>query len=614
MGRVGSERKRSGAEWGIPPSSASLGRNLGCRLGVYARFEGRGHRQPRPIHGLVAAEHLVPAPSGVGSPGHRRRRRHPAGPTRDPRRAGRALPADADDERNGSAHPVSLVRQAIVGTGHLQGSRDLPPAMLQETRPGHPDPPGRGGAGADRRAPVRRAPVSAAIAFRTPNAAGDTPGRTPLKNTALIRRRILARRACVGVVGQGYVGLTLACIAAEAGFPVPGIDTDAARVAQLAEGRLVVPGVLPDVFRAGVASERLAFTTETGGLAESDIIAIFVPTPLRNEMPDLSFVESACREVTQHLTPSTVVILESTTYPGTTDDLVMPILETSGLRSGRDFLLAYSPERIDPGNQEFPPRLIPKIVGGSTPEATGVATLFYNQIMDKVVTVSSCRAAELAKLLENTFRHVNIALVNEMAVLCHEMGIDVWEVIDAAATKPFGFMTFYPGPGVGGNCIPVDPAYLAWQVRRDVGHQFRILEQAQDINAQMPGWVAARISEALNEHTKPLKGARVLVLGVAYKPDVGDIRESPSLRVMSVLERRGVDLAFHDPFVDTVTVNGKPLERTELTAEAVAGADLVAVLTPHSEYDLDWLARIATLVFDARNAYGPEQRPNLVRL
>jgi UDP-N-acetyl-D-glucosamine dehydrogenase len=235
-------------------------------------------------------------------------------------------------------------------------------------------------------------------------------------------------------------------------------------------------------------------------------------------------------------------------------------------------------------------------------------------MIEKVIRLSSARAAELAKLLENTFRHVNIALVNEMAMVCHELGIDVWEVIEAAATKPFGFMAFTPGPGVGGHCIPLDPTYLAWQVRRDIGHQFRILEQAQDVNAHMPGWVAARIGEALNEHAKPLKGARVLVLGVAYKPDVGDVRESPSLRVMSALARRGVKLAFHDPFVDAVTVDGRRLARTELTARAVASADLVALLTPHSRYDLEWLAGTAGLLFDARNAYGPGAPPNLVRL
>jgi UDP-N-acetyl-D-glucosamine dehydrogenase len=435
-----------------------------------------------------------------------------------------------------------------------------------------------------------------------------------MKNTALIRRRILARRASVGVVGQGYVGLTLACIAAEAGFPVTGIDTDPSRIAQLAAGSSVVPGVLEDVFRAGTSSGRLTLTTDLGALAESDIIAICVPTPLRNEMPDLSFVEGACRDVARHLTPSTLVILESTTYPGTTDGLVLPILEESGLRAGRDFLLAYSPERIDPGNQEFPPRSIAKIVGGSTPEATGVGTLFYNQLIDKVVTVSSSRAAELAKLLENTFRHVNIALVNEMAILCHEMGIDVWEVIDAAATKPFGFMTFTPGPGVGGHCIPLDPTYLAWQIRREAGHQFRILEQAQDINAQMPGYVAGRISDTLNESGKPTKAANVLVLGVAYKADVADIRESPAVKTINHLNKRGAKVSFHDPYISEVMVNGNVLHRTKLTRRAVESADCVVILTPHQVYDLEWIAEHAQIVFDARNAYRDYRNPKVQRL
>jgi UDP-N-acetyl-D-glucosamine dehydrogenase len=430
----------------------------------------------------------------------------------------------------------------------------------------------------------------------------------------MLRRRLLARDARVAVVGQGYVGLSLACAAAEAGFEVTGIDVDADRVDALAAGRLVVPGVDQATFAGGVACGRLRFSAEGDALATSDVICICVPTPVRDHTPDLSYVEQACRDVARHLVAGRLVVLESSTYPGTTNDLVAPLLEASGQRAGRDFLLAYSPERIDPGNTEFTFGNTPRIVGGTTAEATAVAALFYEQMISKVVTVSSARAAELAKLLENTFRHVNIALVNEMAMVCHELGIDVWEVIEAAATKPFGYMAFTPGPGVGGHCIPLDPTYLAWQVRRDVGHQFRILEQAQDVNAHMPGWVAARIGEALNEHAKPLKGARVLVLGVAYKPDVGDVRESPSLRVMSVLARRGARLSFHDPFVDAITLDGKRLARTELTARAVAGADLVALLVPHSSYDLEWLAGTAGLLFDARNAYGPGNPPNLVRL
>jgi len=435
-----------------------------------------------------------------------------------------------------------------------------------------------------------------------------------MRSTSTLRRRLLARDARVAVVGQGYVGLSLACAAAEAGFEVTGIDVDADRVDGLAAGRLVVPGVDGATFQAGVATGRLRFSADGDALATSDVICICVPTPVRDHTPDLSYVEQACRDVARHLVGGRLVVLESSTYPGTTNDLVTPLLEASGQRAGRDFLLAYSPERIDPGNTEFHFGNTPRIVGGTTAEATSVAGLFYEQMVEKVVALSSARAAELAKLLENTFRHVNIALVNEMAMVCHELGIDVWEVIEAAATKPFGFMAFTPGPGVGGHCIPLDPAYLAWQVRRDVGHQFRILEQAQDVNAHMPGWVAARIGEALNEHAKPLKGAKVLVLGVSYKPDVGDVRESPSLRVMSALARRGAKLSFHDPFVDAVTLDGKRLARTELTARAVAGADLVALLVPHSGYDLEWLAGTAGLLFDARNAYGPGNPPNLVRL
>jgi UDP-N-acetyl-D-glucosamine dehydrogenase len=435
-----------------------------------------------------------------------------------------------------------------------------------------------------------------------------------MRSTSTLRRRLLARDARVAVVGQGYVGLSLACAAAEAGFEVTGIDVDADRVNALAAGQLVVPGVDQATFASGVATGRLRFTADGVNLATSDVICICVPTPVRDHTPDLSYVEQACRDVARHLVGGRLVVLESSTYPGTTNDLVAPLLEASGQRAGRDFLLAYSPERIDPGNTEFNFANTPRIVGGTSTEATAAAALFYEQMIEKVVTVSSARAAELAKLLENTFRHVNIALVNEMAMVCHELGIDVWEVIEAAATKPFGYMAFTPGPGVGGHCIPLDPTYLAWQVRRDVGHQFRILEQAQDVNAHMPGWVAARIGEALNEHAKPLKGARVLVLGVAYKPDVGDVRESPSLRVMSVLARRGAKLAFHDPLVDAVTLDGKRLARIELTAKAVAGADLVALLVPHSSYDLEWLAGTAGLLFDARNAYGPGNPPNLVRL
>ena len=435
-----------------------------------------------------------------------------------------------------------------------------------------------------------------------------------MKNTALLRRKILARKASVGVLGQGYVGVSLACAAAEAGFNVTGIDTDQVRVQNLQRGLLTVPGVNELTFRGGLATGHISFTTDLEPLGQSEVILICLPTPVRDHTPDLSYVERGCREVAARLVAGKLIVLESTTYPGTTDELIQPILQTSGLRAGRDFLLAYSPERIDPGNEEFYLANTPKVVGGSTPEGTGIAATFYGQFIDKVVLVSSCRAAELAKLLENTFRHVNVALVNEMAMLCHEIGIDVWEVIDAAATKPFGFMPFYPGPGVGGHCIPLDPTYLAWQVRRDAGHQFRILEQAQDINAQMPSYVASRITECLNEASKSTKGASIFVLGVAYKPDVGDIRESPALKVMAYLERRGARVSFHDPYVERITLNGRLLFRSELTRRTVERADCVTLLTPHKVYDLDWIAEHASLVFDPRNAYGEFRHPQVRKL
>ena len=426
--------------------------------------------------------------------------------------------------------------------------------------------------------------------------------------------RIQDRRAGVVVLGQGYVGLSLATWAAQKGFGVVGIDVDDTRVHELSAGLLTVPGVDEKVFSAAVASGRLRFTSEPAVVDRADVVIICVPTPLQDHVPDLSFVRAACAVVAAQLTPGSLVVLESTTYPGTTEDVVRPILESSGLIAGSDFSLAYCPERIDPGNQRFELSQIPRVVGGVDDASAHVAATFYRQLVDEVATVSSCRTAELAKLLENTFRHVNIALVNEMAMLCRETGIDIWEVIKAAATKPFGFMPFYPGPGVGGHCIPLDPTYLGWQMRRDAGHQFRILEQSQDINAQMPAWVAARISDVLNDVGRPVNGTQILVLGVAYKAGVGDVRESPSLKVMNWLVRRGAEVAFHDPYVERVTVEGRRIDRIEVDSDSLRAAGCVALLTPHETYDLDGIARDAQLIFDARNAYDRHDYPNVVGL
>jgi len=435
-----------------------------------------------------------------------------------------------------------------------------------------------------------------------------------VKNTALLRRRILSRRAFIAVIGLGYEGLSLACAAAEGGFTVIGLDSGGERLADLRAGRPSVPGVPESLFRSACETGRLSFTEASSRLEETDILMICAPTPVRDHRPDLSPIEDSCRQVAAHLRTGHLVILESMSPPGTTDHVARPLLESSGLRAGADFLLAHSPHRIDPGNEEFTLRNLPKVVGGVTPDATGLATLFYGQLVDKVVAVSSCRVAELVKLLENAFRHVNIALANELAMHCHEEGIDVWEVLEAAETKPFGFMPFQPGPGVGGHGIPLESPSMPGRVRGDGNRPYRVLEQAQDVNARMAAYVAGRIGDALNETGKPVNRANILVMGVSYKPDVADIRESPALKVMAHLLRRGARVSFHDPYVESVTVDGTVLGRMQLTQNVIGRSDCVAILTPHRAYDLDWIAAHAKLVFDARNAFGPDRRPNVIRL
>ena len=435
-----------------------------------------------------------------------------------------------------------------------------------------------------------------------------------MKNLSRLRRKIDQRAATVGVIGQGYVGLSLSAAVANAGMSAIGIDTDCDRIASLGDGRLDVAGVDEAQVMLAISTGRLSFSTDPASIAQADVVVICVPTPVADRRPDLSAMQEAGASLAPYLQSGTLVVLESTTYPGTTEQVLLPLLEAGGLRCGRDFLVAYSPERIDPGNRKFGLHNVPRIVGGVSQEATDAAAAFYDTFVESVHVVSSCRAAELAKLLENTFRMVNIALVNELAQLCAEQGIDTWEVIEAASTKPFGFMPFYPGPGVGGHCIPLDPAYLTWQSRRDTGRPYRLVETAMDINQAMPEYIVTRIGEALNERGRALRGARILCLGVTYKADVGDLRESAAVAVVERLHRKGADVRFHDPFVDRLELGGTARRRVGLTSAAVAASDCVALLTPHESYDLEWLLDRSELIFDARNALAGRRRSGVVVL
>ena len=430
--------------------------------------------------------------------------------------------------------------------------------------------------------------------------------------TLVLLQRIQERRASVAVVGLGYVGLPVALAAAAAGFHVIGFDTESERVAALARGESYILDIDDAELGAQLSAGRFIPTDDPGRLASADVVVICVPTPLHNELPDMTYIEGAAKLVAAVLAPGRLIILESTTYPGTTEEFLRDILETSGLKCGPDFSLGFSPERIDPGNARFTLANVPKIVGGVDADSTSLMKAFYSAFIDRVVTVSSPKTAEMAKLLENTYRHVNIALANEIAILCHGLGVDVWEVIDAAATKPFGFQPFYPGPGWGGHCIPVDPAYLSWRVRQ-MHQTAHFVDLAREINDRMPAYVVERIGDCLNEEGKSLKGSKVLVLGVAYKPDVSDVRESPALAIIGRLRRSGANVTFHDPHVASIVLDDGPMEGIELDDYRLREADLVVVVTNHSSYAWDVVARHAPLILDTRNALaGLEGR--IVRL
>jgi UDP-N-acetyl-D-glucosamine dehydrogenase len=428
---------------------------------------------------------------------------------------------------------------------------------------------------------------------------------------------IAARRVRAGVIGLGYVGLPLAVEFARAGYTTMGIDLDPSKVQAINAGRSYIDDVAGHEVAELRAAGRLAASTDFDVLHELDTVNICVPTPLRKTKdPDLSYIVSATEEIATRLRPGMLVILESTTYPGTTDELVLPILERSGLKGGKDFFLAFSPERIDPANPTFGTHNVPKVIGGLSEDCTTLARALYEAAIATVVPVSSPRVAEMVKLLENTFRAVNIGLVNELALMCDRLGIDVWEVVKAASTKPFGFMPFYPGPGLGGHCIPVDPFYLSWKARQS-GFEARFIELAGAVNGAMPHYVVSLVSDALNTVRLPLNGSRVLVAGVAYKKDVDDIRESPALDVLSLLQARGATLSYSDPHVASLPgrlwQNGVDLAHVDLSSVDAGAYDCIVIVTDHSRFNYNDLQRAAKVVVDTRNAIA-NPGPHVLRL
>lgn len=426
--------------------------------------------------------------------------------------------------------------------------------------------------------------------------------------------RLRDHTAKPAVIGLGYVGLPLAVELATAGFEVTGIDVNAAKVAQLAGGESYISDVPSSKLAPLVAAGRLRATTDFAVLAHCDTVNICVPTPLRKTKdPDLSYIVAAVEEIAKHLHEGQLVILESTTYPGTTDEVVQPMLEAGGLRAGEDFYLVFSPERVDPGNPQWHTANIPKVIGGVNAVSTDVAEVLYGQIVSTIVKVSSTRVAEMVKLLENTFRAVNIGMVNELALMSNELGIDVWEVIDAAKTKPFGFMPFYPGPGLGGHCIPIDPFYLSWKARQN-GFESRFIELAGHINASMPRYVVSKVADALNSASKPVKGSHIHLFGMAYKPNVSDFRESPAIDIAQLLEQRGAIVSYSDPHVERVE-HGDFRKAGVTPDEAfAAGVDCAVITTNHHAFDYADIVKRSPLVVDTRNALKGNAATHIFRL
>ncbi len=429
-----------------------------------------------------------------------------------------------------------------------------------------------------------------------------------------LKEKLTKKTATIGIIGLGYVGLPLALAFSRAGFKVLGFDKQAKKVNLINKGESYIGDVSSKDLKAAVASKRFQATTAQNRLNEPDAICICVPTPLtKTREPDLSAVIEASQTLAKNLQRGQLVVLESTTYPGTTKEVVLPILEKSGLKAGKDFQLAYSPERVDPGNKKYGIKNTPKIVGGIDATSTEVARLLYSQVADTVLPVSSTEVAEMTKIFENTFRHVNIALVNEIAQLCEKMGISVWEVIKTASSKPFGFMPFYPGPGVGGHCIPLDPSYLASKAR-EYDFSTRFIELAGEINTRMTHHVASRIMETLDSHGKSLKGAKILVLGVAYKKDVADTRESPSLKLMQLLAEKGAKIKYNDPFIPTIPLGREVLASVELTKENLSWADCTVIATAHTKYKIKKIVAASKIIYDCRGVTRGISGNNIIRL
>jgi len=428
-----------------------------------------------------------------------------------------------------------------------------------------------------------------------------------------LHEKISDRSARIGIIGLGYVGLPLAVEFAKAGYRTVGIDVDDRRVNDICAGRSYIQDVPEADLRSIVAGGRLTATTDFSALKQVDSVSICVPTPLRKTKdPDIQYIVDATARIRENLHPGLLIVLESTTYPGTTDEILLTEFSDAGLQVGRDFFLAFSPERVDPGNPHYGTHNTPKIIGGVTPECTSLAKQLYERVVERVIPVSSTKAAEMVKLLENTFRMVNIGLVNEIAIMCDKLNLDVWEIIEAAATKPFGFMPFYPGPGLGGHCIPIDPLYLSWKLKL-LNYNARFIELASEINANMPEYVSTKVGRALNRLKKAVNGSKILVLGISYKKDISDTRESPALDIIRLLQEEGAEVSYSDPYNPELKLDRAVLRSLELTPESLRSFDCVVVVTDHRAFDYDLIARESSLIVDCRNAL-PKGAGNVIKI